>query len=216
MNVFKRVKIQIRSNIEELLNSIENHEAVTEAAIQEYQQHYAKAKVKYERMLATERTTQSQLEKTEKDVDQWKARATRLGNENRERAIECLKRMKAAEQHAENLRNELGNLQSSVLEVKSSLEEMRSRIEEVKRKRDQLIVRDSSSRTLSTVKQSVAKEPSCTDVFQRWEEKVVMREVSDDLEFEKTDHFERELAKAEQNEALSLELDELLAESKEG
>ena len=32
MNLFKKLHIQIRFGLEELLNSVENHEAVTEAA----------------------------------------------------------------------------------------------------------------------------------------------------------------------------------------
>jgi phage shock protein A len=214
MNVFKRLTIQVRSSVEELLNSIENHEAVSEAAIREYQQNYAKAKVRLDRLVASQRTAEKRLESTEKEVVSWKTRATKLASEDRTKAMECLKRMKAAEAQLTEQKTDQEALEASVFKLRQTLESMRRKIDEAKRKRDQLVIRDSSSKAVALAEKTQLPDTGCDGIFERWEEKVICREVAQGEELETVDSLEHELIAQEEDEALSAELDALINETK--
>ncbi len=211
MNLFKKIHIQIRSGIEELLNSVENHEAVTEAAIREYQEYYAKARVKLDRIKAREVGLREKAEKARKDEGLWKGRATSIAGQDRTKALACMKRAKDAEAQAQILETDLENMRQTVSEVEQTVDAMRCRIEEIKRKRDQLSVRDYRTRTLSAASSSGREDPELGAIFERWEERILTREVISEREQTSGDNLARELDQKENEAALEAELDALIA-----
>jgi len=211
MNLFKKIHIQIRSGIEELLNSVENHEAVTEAAIREYQEYYAKARVKLDRIKAREVGLREKAEKARKDEGLWKGRATSIAGQDRTKALACMKRAKDAEAQAQILETDLENMRQTVSEVEQTVDAMRCRIEEIKRKRDQLSVRDYRTRTLVAASNNGREDPELGAIFERWEERILTREVISEREQTSGDTLARELDQKENEAALEAELDALIA-----
>jgi len=208
MKILKKLSINIRSSFEGLINQMENHEAVSLAALRNYQADLAKAKVRLKRMEAESEKLEKQLQESKDEIKQWEERARRFASEDRQKAIDCLKRKKRLEEQLDSKSSNLVSVQNSVSDAQIIVSSMVEKIELIKNKRNEFVIRDSCSKLVDH--SVIGEEEPMEDLFDRWETALVAREAIAESKFEVTDNFETLIEKEEKDTQLEAELDEML------
>ncbi len=210
MKLFKRIKVSLSSSIEGLLNSVENHEAATEAVIKESQEHLAKVRVRLQRLQKQQESLETRIEEACKKQEVWQERAAANAANDKEKALGCLRRKKANEEQVKKLEAELKNLKQVIDKVEATSNTLSNKVSEMKHKKDVLAARDYQAKAISETQGICDEGSDLTGVFDRWEEKVLTNEICNEDEVEDIDHLDREFEKADSDAELSAELDALI------
>jgi phage shock protein A len=214
MKLFHRIHIQIRSGIEELLNRVEDHEAMALAAIEQCQRHHAQARMKRAHLQTTLRQQQERVIQLRHDEARWKTRAATLAGQDRPKALLCVERMKQAQQQAAALESELKGLEQALLPMNQAIHTLELRIAELKRRKAQLAVREHCQVATDWSPQPGEESTKLMEVFDRWEVRLASRD-GIFAEGESADTLEHEFLKNENQDILESELDRLIAEQNE-
>jgi len=207
---FHRYRISLSSRMERVLDQVENHEAVVEAAIKEAREHAARARVKLNRVHRDGESLRERAKQLTTDAEQWQARAVSCAEENRERARECLRRRTAAQAEQQRLEREAAEHERLEKQLTSDLRRVEERIRQLQRRRHTLAAREQRAEAaVLTAPGEVGLLDDIEDVFERWEGKLTESEIRADLDH---DTFEDAFTHAEDNAALDAELDALLSQ----
>jgi len=215
MNLLKRIKVNVGSHVECLLNSIENHEAASEAVIKESQEHLAKVKVRLQRLLKQQESLEEKIKDTREKQRLWQERAQTCASSDREKALECLRRKKASDIQIHSLEAELKNLQQVIDKLEATSNTLSGKISEMKQKKDVLAARDYQAKAISETKGISNEDSDLSDIFDRWEEKVLTSELSNDENIEDIDRLDREFEKSNADAELNAELEALIESNKQ-
>ena len=74
MSLFKRITATLTTRVGNLVNELENHDAVVESGIAEMRRAYAKAKVRFTRMSAEGERLRRKLEEQCREATAWRER----------------------------------------------------------------------------------------------------------------------------------------------
>ena len=88
------------SRVDWMVTQVENHEALAQSAIRDVQRAAARAKVQLAKVRKDGRALRDQLAEAREAEATWRERAQRTASEDEERAVECLRRSKAASRRA--------------------------------------------------------------------------------------------------------------------
>ncbi len=207
MQLFQRLKKTLSSGIDALLEDIENHEAVVVATIEEVERHAVTVRAHRTRCEARIDVLETRELALDGEQRSWRARARSLQGE-REKALACVRRLRAAKQAREDALLELGKQHELLEAVCTDERAIAERLDELKRRSAQL--RSRQART--EVEGAVPERAAAADALLRWEARVAKSEALWRAGREPgTD------AHAENEEAalVSADLDRLLAEEEE-
>ncbi|WP_309397184.1 PspA/IM30 family protein [Cerasicoccus maritimus] len=209
---FKRYRICLSSRIENVLDQVENHEAVVAAAVKEAREHAARAKVKLNRVHRDGETLRQRAEQLATEAVRWEERATSCVETDRERARECLRRRTAAKEEQARLEREAAEHGRLEKQLTSDLRRVEERVRELQRRQHTLAAREQRAEAaVLTAPGEVALLDDIEDVFERWEGKLAESEIRADLD---VDTFRDGFVETESNAELDAELDALIAEKK--
>jgi phage shock protein A len=207
MRVFHRLQQTLSIHVGSLLDQVENQEAVVLATIREVERGGARVRIHRKGCQRRIDELERAIEQHEADARLWRDRARRL-KDDREKAIECVRRVRAAEALAATAREQVAkqkDLLESLLEDERVIEE---KLGDLKRRRAQL----SSRQARTDAQAGVADLGDIDGVFDRWEARIEEREVVAESRTPAKDSFARQLSEEEEAAALLADLDKLLGE----
>jgi phage shock protein A len=211
MRIIKRIGTSFSAYMEQLAASIENPEEVLKAAIREIDANLAKAEYRLRRVIAEKRDLDIRVEELHNSIATWLMRAKRESEENKDRALECLKRKKQEERKLARLLESHKSQESMEEMLKSDIETVSLRRDELKAKLNLLVARDARARAINTCDRIVIGNKSgLDDVIERWEINIAVNEGSSfNSPNQSLDYLKEEYETLEEREQLEQELKKL-------
>jgi len=211
MSMFFRWTSGFASRIDSMVKQIENHDALVSAAIRDAKEARARAKVQLARVREDGRRMQRRRAELEEGERRWRERAQRIGNEDEERALECVRRMKHTKREHEQLATQATEHERLESQLTRDISGIDGRIESLVQQRNLLRTRQSRAEALAAAHQDDGRRlAEVDDILERWEIKVSVNETDVDCSLGEEDDLELELSSVEEREDLRAELDDLL------
>lgn len=201
MRVFQRVSHSVSFGIESLLDSLENQEAVARATIRQMEQGAGCVRV---RRKAAERDLAKLEElavKARRDVELWSERALRL-KEERDKALECLRRRNSAEREAERLAQQIDQQRTLLARIREDERAIDAKLAEVKQREAALVSREVRAKANA----NVGSLSDIDGVFDRWEARIGDDEAGIEASRPLHDTFAKELDDDEESARLEAQL----------
>lgn len=105
MNIFKRVFTSVSASMDDVVNKVENHDAIVESMIKQSRQAAANTRVRLARVQSDGKLLDSQLVKLQQQSKAWQSRAIESAATDENKALHCLKRKKQIDLDLERLDN---------------------------------------------------------------------------------------------------------------
>lgn len=170
MSVFSRFRDIINSNINDLLDKVEDPEKMIRLMIQEMEDTLVELKSSCAGKMASRAEVQREREFHEQKMERWDGRARLALEKNREDlAREALLEKKSCQNQIDLLAKDVEHFEQLIDECKSNILQLEQKLEEVRQKHKLLIQR--SRHAAETKKaRSTMRAASGTDAFMRFNE----------------------------------------------
>jgi phage shock protein A len=213
MNSLKKIFISIKSQVDQVANDFENHEALAESAIQDLQTLNSKTRLHLHRVSNMSAHYQKQLEQQQKQAQLWSERALKAKNEDEQKALQCVKRLRQTQQQITLLEQQYEESCKQKSKIRDDLNRISEQLQVLKNKKEILAARQNRANIQESLN---AKDYNpileVNNIFERWEGSVVSSEFeAPDLE---SDPLAREFEQEEDELALKMMLDELDKQNK--
>ena len=209
MSRMTRWKMSVTSWVDGVLSQIENHEAAVCAAIGRVRQSAARARVQIKRVERDQRVLRESLLAEEAAVEAWRRRAKEATDD--ERALECLRRHKAAERRVSALRGRLDEHERAHKELSDGIRALHARLSELTERKNLMRTRQSRAEAAHGMASTTGPVADLEDVFERWESRIGEIEIASECAAP-IDAFEADFETDEEDDALRIELEELRRE----
>merc|ERR1711972_374768 len=174
-NLFDRFVRVAKSNVNKVLQGMEDPEKVLDQAVDEMQSDLIKVRQAYAEVLATLRRLASQKEQQDEIAQEWYRRAE-LAVEKGDDALakEDLTRRQAAVQKGADLDSQLAGMSANVEKLFDSVKSLEEKIAQAKDGKEQLIARARTAKTTASVNEMLSDVGSSSGAgsFDRMKEKV--------------------------------------------
>lgn len=211
MKIFKRWTSGVVASFDWVAQQVENHEALVSSALREMNEGVAKAKIQLQRVQKDGSTLRSQLEAAREDERRWAERAVASAQEDKERAIECLRRKRRARDDISGLSQRLDAHIEVERQLSKDLDTLQKRLVELRQKKNSLLARKYTVEAQgATSLEQVSILHEIDDIFERWEVKLAMCEPVDVV----SDTFARDFETKEELHDLEMELEALQGENR--
>ena len=209
MNRMRRWKMSVTSWVDGVLAQIENHEATVSSAITRVRQSAARARVQLKRVERDQRELRDTLLEEEASLQAWRRRAKEADDDDK--ALECMRRLKASERRVQALRERLAEHERSHKELSEGIRALNGRLGELTERKNLMRTRQSRAEAAHGMANSTGPIGDLEDVFERWESRVGEIEIAAECE-QPIDAFEAEFESTEEDAELLIELEELRRE----
>ena len=215
MSLLKRFVTTVHSSVDRTLATIENHEAVVDAALKESRQAVAQARVRLGRLEKEAANQRNRVAELSSEIELWNERARSVAQQDREKALSCIQRRQQREREMEVATKQLVEQDRVIAKVRRSVDESGERVLALQNQRDQMRSREAASRAGQIVQSLNGKVDNDVDAaIERWEVSVGAAEMlndSLDVQYPETDELADAFSSVEQHQQLEAELDQLLA-----
>jgi len=214
MKVLKRIRVGVMSSLDRVARQVENHEAMVNLAMQEVSEAGARAKVQLGRVKKDGQSMKVRIAELKKMAAVWKERALEVARDDEQRAIECLKRNKRAEEERAALEEQAREHEKIEKQLGKDLVVIEQKLRQIKEQKNLLRTRESRAEALQVVESCDSSfVNSVEDIFDRWDTKVTEYELRGSGINTGKDDFEEEFVTAEEEQELKDELSFLLKEA---
>ncbi len=210
MNNLKKIFISIKSQVDQVANDFENHEALAEAAIQDLHTLGSKTRLHLHRVSKMSAHYQKQLEQLQKQARLWSERALKARKEDEQKALQCVKRLRQTQQQITLLEQQYQESCKQEAKIRDDLNQISEQLQVLKNKKEILAARQNRA----SIQESLNSKDcnpilEVNHIFERWEGSVVSSEFeAPDLDCE-PDPLTQEFEQEEDELALKMMLDEL-------
>ena len=216
MRTWKRLRVTLQSQFDDLVNRMENQAAVADSIICEIEQAAAKAQVQHKRLLKDRDGLHQKWQAALQGTQKWRQRAKDTASEDRAKAVECLKRVERCEQEATDLEGQLRQMTATEQQLNEDLLTIGNKLQLLKQKRNSLACRETTMEALAATHSDNSSLMCELDgLFDRWETKVAVFETYANTPATSGDPLAKEFDDAEQQQRLEQDLDRLLGQDKE-
>ena len=206
MNSFRRMTVAVRASLDRVLTQVENHEAITQATLEDLRRHLAQARSHASRVQRDGHALEQELNKARTAHAQWKERA--IATENHDAAIECIRRSKDAAAEVERLEGRQREHVQITRRLTKDVRALEDRYAELNTRKRVLQARDAEARALEITEGSVHHVGSDVEaLLERWEMNIDERSYR--VPGAEQDDFEISYVESEERAALEAELLEL-------
>ena len=212
MPIFEKIRRIFNSNINDLLDRVEDPEKILNQLLEDMQHELKEVKIQVAAAIRDANKFEAQYKENLESAEKWEKRAiVFIQNGDDARAKEALRRKRSADDMAAGFREQFEAQQESVSVLKDGLATLEQKIEEAKSKRALLIARQRRAEAERTIHQTVSgiSDSSALNAFDRMQDRVLdaeaeaealneMRQPSLEDEFDKfdkKDEIDDELAK---------------------
>ncbi|MEE9334902.1 MAG: PspA/IM30 family protein [Granulosicoccaceae bacterium] len=216
MNLFKRIVTTVHSGVDRTVASMENHEAIVDAALKESREAVVRAKARLTRLEKDGMQQHNRVTELSSEIELWADRAVACADTDRQKALACLQRKKLREKTLIIAREQLDEHGRIIKRVRGSIDESTNRVEALQQQRNQMRSREAAAQAGSIVYTLDGRMgDDVENAIERWEVKVGQSELLNDSHLY-TDLSTDELAEGfdtnEENERLEAELDALVTQ----
>jgi len=213
MSIFKRIVSTVHTSMDRTLSSIENHESVVDAALQESRQAVARAKVRLARLEKDSTQQRNQVTELATQIELWNERARSVAENDRDKALACIQRRKLCEQELEVAKVQMQEHDKIIRRARDSISDSSNRVQTLQSQRNQMRTREAAAHAGKIVHKLDGKVGDDVEAaIERWEVSVGQSElmIEDFPLTDSTDDFEGSFIATEENALLESELDVLL------
>ena len=213
MSIFKRIVSTVHTSMDRTLSSIENHESVVDAALQESRQAVARAKVRLARLEKDSTQQRNQVTELATQIELWNERARSVAENDRDKALACIQRRKLCEQELEVAKVQMQEHDKIIRRARDSISDSSNRVQTLQSQRNQMRTREAAAHAGKIVHKLDGKVGDDVEAaIERWEVSVGQSElmIEDFTLTDSTDDFEGSFIATEENALLESELDVLL------
>ncbi|MGR9072957.1 MAG: PspA/IM30 family protein [Gammaproteobacteria bacterium] len=213
MKTLKRMFVTLKSQIDSVADEFENHEALAGAAIKDLEAIGSKTRIHLHRVKGMSARLEQQLAELEKEALLWSERAVKVRESDEQKALQCVKRLRAVILQIEQLQRQLDEARGLEAKVRRDLGRIQDELQTARRQKEMLSARENRTR-VKAVMESDALSPrdEARDIFERWESAVVGAE----FKYPETPDFEDDLAGDFEKEEEAAELRKMLDELTQG
>jgi phage shock protein A len=222
MRLFKRISSTVMASVENIVNEVENHDAVVESMLKELTQATAESKIRLKRIQHNGEKIRQQLQNFNKQEVQWTQRATSLSNtrneDTKEEALACLERRRLCREQRQALEERLQQHEITEQKIAGQVRTISQRHTEISDKRHLLKSQQSVAEANRVVAAVTGENSENIDqAFDRWELSIAKAELSTPSSFDTyntlnddtTDTFNAKWIESERRTELLDELAEL-------
>ncbi|KAL7467035.1 hypothetical protein ACHAXS_007306 [Conticribra weissflogii] len=187
MNLFDRFTRVAKSNINNVLKSLEDPEKIMNQALEDMQTDLVKVRQSYAEITATQRRLLKQKEQAEALADDWYKRAQLALSKGEEAlAKEALTRRQQQIETAEGLKIQIDMQAQAVDKLYEGMQALEAKILESKSKKEQMVARARTAQSTQKVNDMLGGITGKTsmDAFKRMEEKVEALEAAAEVSAE--------------------------------
>ena len=185
MNMMDRFFRVVKSNINNVIQNLEDPEKVLEQAVNDMQSDLIKIRQSYAEVSATQKRMSKQKEQADSNAQEWYKRAQlALQKGDEELAREALSRRQTQVDTAETISKQLTVQTSALDKLYTSMTTLESKIVESKRQKDLMIARARTAKTsvqVSDMLSSISSGSNSVAAFDRMKEKVENLEAQADV-----------------------------------
>ncbi|MCB0390127.1 MAG: PspA/IM30 family protein [Bdellovibrionales bacterium] len=215
MSHIKRIITTVTAQFNELVDQVENHQAITESALRKFRADIREAKTQARLLEKESQQALLNKEKALKDVETWTQRAKKYANEDRDKALECVKRLKLCEKEVALWGERSQEINKSLSSLKNQLHRVESQYQELRSKQRNYTCREYAAKLKSSAAASNCIDEDCIqDVFDRWDRKIIKNEIDGELDFSKVDNLSIEIEQEQERIDLEATLDDLVTDEK--
>ena len=215
MTMLKRITATLKGSIEQVVDQIENQDAVVVAAIGEMKQTTAKARARLNRVRRDREGMERKMVELKQSENQWEQRAKDCAESDQDTALACLSRRNQCRSKRETLKVAMEQHIEAESKLELEVQRAEQRIEEMARQRNLMRSRQSAAHAVKTTQEWNAQGPIDVEaVFERWETRIIEAEmVGDSIDIDPLEHrFHQQESQAE----LQAELQALMTEKEKG
>lgn len=215
MKLFKKLAVTVSSSVDAMADRFENKEALSMAYIREYERVVAKAKVRSAQVDGEVVRLEREAARLKEQVALWAERARRVHLSDETKALACVARMSQAQTDRCRAVSELGEVKNLKGKMARDVDHILKKLEALKRKHQNLAGRQACAEAVHALQHADGGiHHDIDDLFTRWETDVVARELHARCETAVTDTLSEEFDTDEQQHALQLALEQLIADPK--
>merc|ERR1719469_153695 len=187
MNLFDRFSRVAKSNLNNILKTLEDPEKIMTQAVEDMQGDLVKVRQSYAEATATQRRLLKQKEQADSLANDWKARAQlALQKNNEELAREALTRRQQQVDASTDLQTQIDVQVSSIDKLYEGMQMLEGKIQEARSKKEQMVARARTAQSTQKVNDMLSGVTGKTsmDAFTRMEEKVESLEAAAEVSAE--------------------------------
>ena len=213
MKSIKRIFVGIGSQVEQLAHRLENHEVVADTIIRDVAKNAARVKMSLKQAVHRSRQLQKQMDDLKEEENTWKSRAKRVYPDNRDKALECIRRLKATQERCNSVEAQLQSNETLVRQLTLDVEKIKTRLRELNQKKQELQSRQSCADSAAAI-ENVAGDinTDINGVFSRWEESLLESEIQGECRTSSVDDLDMQFSIEEETEDLNQMLQDIIEE----
>ena len=219
MPIFEKLRRIFNSNINDLLDRVEDPEKILNQLLEDMQHELKEVKIQVAAAIRDANKFEAQYKENLESAEKWEKRAiVFIQNSDDVRAKEALRRKRSADDLAAGFREQFEAQQESVTVLKDGLTTLEQKIEEAKNKRTLLIARQRRAEAERTIHQTVSgiSDSSALNAFDRMQNRVLDTEAeAEALSEMRQPSLEEEFNKLDKKDEIDDELAKLKARLKE-
>lgn len=177
MNSLKRIFVSIKSQIDHVADEVENHEALASAAIHDLQEIARTTRLHLHRVSNMSAHYQQQSQTLQEQARLWSQRAIKASREDEQKALQCVRRMRQAQQQSGVLEQQYQESTAQEAKIRADLNAIQEQLMKLKNKKEILAARQNRASiqdALSARQDSPVQDAH--NIFERWEGAVVSEE----------------------------------------
>lgn len=212
MNRLKCLFITIKSQLDGLADDFENHEAVAGVAIKDLEAWRTHTRIHQHRLQKMMAQLATNHEELTAEAATWSARALKVRVSDQLKALECVRRMRRAQQQAQLLATQLQTAQQQQAQLAADLNTIHSQLQHLNTQKTVFAARQSRIQLqggLANKRDNPLDEAQ--KIFDRWEEAIGGAELTAIPDAYPVDPLADSFAQEEETLALQQLLDELAA-----
>jgi phage shock protein A len=175
MNIFSKLSMLLRSNLNDVIARAENPEKMLNQVILDMREQLTKAKQEVAVAIADERKLKSQVEEEHRQAQDWERRAMLAVKEGRDDlARQALLRQQEYGERAQSLYETWQRQAEETERLKDSLRQLNEKIEEARRKKNLLVAKQKRAQAQKRIHDTMAglSDRSAFDTFERMAQRI--------------------------------------------
>lgn len=212
MKLFKKVAVNIHSQVEAIADRFENKEALSAAYIREYERAVAKTKVRCDQVDSEILRLEKEAAHLRQQVDLWGERARQVHMVDESKALACVAQMMQAQASLRQVNDNREEVKILKKKMVQELATIQHKLEALKRKHQNLASRQVCAEAVNVLQDADSGvRHDIDDLFSRWETDVVTKEIHSQSSVPVNEGLAAEFEAAEENQKLRMALEQLIA-----
>jgi len=176
MPIFEKIKRILKSNINDLLDRVEDPEKILDQLLEDMRHELKEVKIQVAAAIRDGNKLDTQYRENLESAEKWEKRAiVFIQNSDDVRAKEALRRKRSFSDLAESYRGQLEAQKESISVLKDGLSTLEAKVDEAAHKRTLLIARKKQAEAEKAIHQTVAKisASNTLSAFDRIEDRIL-------------------------------------------